>query len=86
MLLQIYGAVTMNNTLCLSVFLAIVYIRHLTWDFSAEVLIILIVCVVMGLVASFRCTFPLWTSFVAFLLYPLSLILVYVLDYVFGWS
>ncbi|CAA7402567.1 unnamed protein product [Spirodela intermedia] len=83
---EIYGAVTMNNTLCLSVFLAIVYIRHLTWDFSSEVLIILIVCIVMGLVASFRRTFPLWTSFVAFLLYPLSLVLVYVLDYVFGWS
>ncbi|XP_074583910.1 sodium/calcium exchanger NCL1-like [Curcuma longa] len=83
---EIYGAVTMNNTLCLAVFLALVYLRHLTWDFSAEVLIILIVCVVMGLFTSFRTTFPLWTCFVAFLLYPLSLILVYVLDFVFGWS
>ncbi|XP_042379233.1 sodium/calcium exchanger NCL2-like isoform X2 [Zingiber officinale] len=83
---QIYGGVTMNNTLCLAVFLALVYLRHLTWDFSAEVLIILIVCVVMGLFTSFRTTFPLWTCFLAFLFYPLSLILVYVLDFVFGWS
>nr|DAD21138.1 TPA_asm: hypothetical protein HUJ06_022601 [Nelumbo nucifera] len=83
---EIYGAATMNNILCLSVFLALVYVRHLTWDFSAEVLVILIVCIVMGLFASFRTTFPLWTCSVAFVLYPFSLVLVYVLDYVFGWS
>ncbi|KAB5521287.1 hypothetical protein DKX38_025606 [Salix brachista] len=83
---EIYGAVTMNNVLCLSVFLALVYFRELTWDFSAEVLVICIVCIVMGAFASFRTTFPLWTSFLAFFLYPFSLVLVYVLDYVLGWS
>ncbi|GMH24932.1 hypothetical protein Nepgr_026775 [Nepenthes gracilis] len=83
---ELYGAVTMNNVLCLAVFLALVYVRGLTWDFSAEVLIIVIVCVVMGLLGSFRTTFPLWTSFIAFALYPISLLLVYILDYVLGWS
>ncbi|KAJ7948715.1 Calcium-binding EF-hand [Quillaja saponaria] len=83
---EIYGAVTMNNVLCLSVFLALVYVRGLTWDFSSEVLVILIVCIVMGVFASFRTVFPLWTSLLAILLYPFSLVLVYVLDYVFGWS
>lgn len=76
----------MNNLLCLSVFLALVYIRGLAWDFSAEVLIILIICIVMGTLASFRTTFPLWTSLIAFAMYPFSLALVYVLDYVLGWS
>ncbi|KAL4555099.1 hypothetical protein LXL04_037710 [Taraxacum kok-saghyz] len=83
---ELYGAVTMNNILCLSVFLALVYVRGLSWDFSSEVLVILIVCVVMGVFGSLRTTFPLWTSFIAFALYPFSLVLVYVLDYVFGWS
>ncbi|XP_011000241.1 PREDICTED: uncharacterized protein LOC105107868 [Populus euphratica] len=83
---ELYGAVTMNNVLCLSVFLALVYFRELTWDFSAEVLVICIVCIVMGAFASFRTTFPLWTSFLAYFLYPFSLVLVYVLDYVLGWS
>ncbi|XP_027127454.1 sodium/calcium exchanger NCL [Coffea arabica] len=83
---ELYGAVTMNNVLCLSVFLALVYARGLTWDFSSEVLVILIVCIVMGIFGSLRTTFPLWTSLIAFLLYPFSLALVYVLDYVFGWS
>ncbi|GMY31956.1 sodium/calcium exchanger NCL-like [Fagus crenata] len=83
---ELYGAATMNNLLCLSVFLALIYIRGLAWDFSAEVLVILIVCIVMGSFASFRTHFPLWTSLVAFLLYPFSLALIYVLDYVLGWS
>ncbi|XP_017980673.1 PREDICTED: uncharacterized protein LOC18594115 [Theobroma cacao] len=83
---ELYATVTMNNVLCLSVFLALVYARGLTWDFSSEVLVILIVCIVMGAFASFRTTFPLWTCSVAFLLYPFSLALVYVLVYVFGWS
>ncbi|XP_027343951.1 sodium/calcium exchanger NCL1 isoform X2 [Abrus precatorius] len=83
---EIYGAVTMNNVLCLSVFLALVYVRGLTWNFSSEVLVILVVCIVVGVFASFRTVFPLWTSILAILLYPFSLVLVYVLDFVFGWS
>ncbi|CAN6272098.1 unnamed protein product [Urochloa humidicola] len=83
---EVYGGVTMNNTLCLAVFLALVYTRGLTWDFSSEVLIIFLVCTIMGLFTSFQTNFPLWTCFVAYLLYPLSLIMVYVLDFKFGWS
>ncbi|KAF3965916.1 hypothetical protein ACB098_06G080100 [Castanea mollissima] len=83
---ELYGAATMNNVLCLSVFLALIYIRGLTWDFSAEVVVILIVCLVMGLLGSLRTHFPLWTAILAILLYPFSLALVYVLDYVLGWS
>ncbi|XP_068652674.1 sodium/calcium exchanger NCL1-like [Aristolochia californica] len=83
---EIYGRVTMNNTLCLSVFLALVYIRRLSWDFSAETLVILVVSSVIGIPASFYSKFPLWTSGVACLLYPVSLVLVYLLDNLFGWS
>ena len=35
---QIYGAVTMNNTMNLGVFYALIYVRGLTWTFSAETL------------------------------------------------
>ncbi|KAL8235415.1 hypothetical protein R6Q59_021515 [Mikania micrantha] len=83
---ELYGAATMNNLLCLSVFLALVYVRGLTWDFTSEVLVIVIVCIVMGIFGSLLTTFSLWTSIVAFVLYPFSLVLVYVLDNFFGWS
>ncbi|KAF7140596.1 hypothetical protein RHSIM_Rhsim06G0204300 [Rhododendron simsii] len=77
---EICGGVFMNNVLGLTVLLSLVYFRGLLWEFSAEVLIVLIVCAIMGVAASFSSTFPIWTSLVAYLLYPLSLILVYVLD------
>lgn len=32
---QLYGAATMNNTLCLAVFMALVYVRGLEWVYSA---------------------------------------------------
>lgn len=76
----------MSNILSLSVFLSLVYFRHLTWNFSAEVSVILLVCISMGLIASFRTTFPLWMCLVACMLYPLSLLLLYVLDDVLNWS
>ncbi|KAJ6949886.1 hypothetical protein NC651_003766 [Populus alba x Populus x berolinensis] len=83
---EIYGGVFMNNILGCSVLLFIIYARGLTWEFSAEVLVVLITCAIMCLAVSFRSDFPLWTSFMAFLLYPFSLFLVYVfndvLDYV----
>ncbi|KAK1554761.1 hypothetical protein Q3G72_016926 [Acer saccharum] len=82
---ELYGNISTNNEVSLSVFLALVYMRELTWDFSAEVLVILIVCLVMGGLASFRTRFPLWTCSVAYILYPFSLALDYVLRFVFGW-
>ncbi|KAL4619527.1 hypothetical protein ACB092_06G085600 [Castanea dentata] len=83
---EIYGTVTIHNVLSIPVFLAVVYIRGLTWDFSSEVLVILIVSIVMGSLGSFRTHFPLWTSILAILLYPCSLALIYVLHYYYGWS
>ncbi|KAK0600459.1 hypothetical protein LWI29_015225 [Acer saccharum] len=83
---ELYGIITTNNVVSPSVFLALVYVRELTWEFSSEVLVILIVCLVMGGLASFRTRFPLWTCSVAYILYPFSLAVVYVLHYVFGWS
>ncbi|XP_024370568.1 sodium/calcium exchanger NCL1 [Physcomitrium patens] len=82
---QIYGAVTMNNTLCLGIFLTIVYFRGLLWDFSAEISVIFFATFIMGTVAAFRTTFPLWMAFIGLALYPLSVGLVVFLDFVCGW-
>ncbi|KAL2331384.1 hypothetical protein Fmac_018965 [Flemingia macrophylla] len=76
---EIYGAVFMNNILGFVVISVLIYMREITWEFSADVLIVAIVCALMGLTASFRPTFPLWTSFPAYLLYLVALLLVFVL-------
>ncbi|GFP79734.1 nudix hydrolase 15 mitochondrial [Phtheirospermum japonicum] len=82
----LYGGVYMNNIIGLIVFLAPVYARNLTSDVSAEVLVVLLICIVMTIFISFRTTFPRWTGYLVLLLYPISLATVYVLTSVFGWS
>ncbi|KAL0399440.1 UNVERIFIED_CONTAM: Sodium/calcium exchanger NCL [Sesamum radiatum] len=76
---QIYGTVFMNNILGLAVLLLLIYFRGLSWNFSAEVLMVLLVSAIIGFLASFSTVFPVWTSILAYILYPLSLILVYIL-------
>ena len=76
----------MNNMMGLGIFLFLVYIRNLSWDVSAEVLVILIICTLMGVLTSSSTKFPLWTAIVAYLMYPISLGLLYVLTQVAGWS
>ncbi|CAL5345102.1 unnamed protein product [Camellia sinensis] len=83
---EIYGGVVMNNITGLSILLAIVYTKGLTWDYSVEVLAVLVVCGIIGFLAFFRSTYPLWTCIMAFLLYPFSLVLVYFLHYAVGWD
>ncbi|KAL5576625.1 hypothetical protein UlMin_018324 [Ulmus minor] len=83
---EIYTGVFMNNMMGLIIFLSLVYFRNLSWDVSAEVLVVLVICLVMGLCACFITRFPVWTSIVAALLYPISLLMLYVLTAVLGWS
>ncbi|KAH6829132.1 hypothetical protein C2S53_013280 [Perilla frutescens var. hirtella] len=83
---EIYGGVVMNNIMGLSTLLAIVYIKGLEWDYSAEVLTILVVCAIIGILAYSQTTYPLWTCFLAFFLYPFSLLMYYVFQYVLGWD
>ncbi|XP_058197527.1 sodium/calcium exchanger NCL2-like isoform X2 [Rhododendron vialii] len=83
---EIYGGVVMNNITGLSILLAIVYIKGLTWDYSVEVLVVLVVCAIIGLLAFFRSSYPLWTCILAFFLYPFSLLLVHFLHNSVGWD
>lgn len=84
--LQIYGSVFMSNLISLTTFLIVVYIRDIRVDASAEFLVAIVICTVMGVFTSFRTTFPLWTSYVVILLYPISLVTLYVLTVTLGWS
>ncbi|XP_076903561.1 sodium/calcium exchanger NCL2-like [Bidens hawaiensis] len=83
---QIYSGVFMSNTSSLVTFLLTIYIRNLAWDVSAEVLVVLIICGVMGVFTSTRTVFPLWTGYVGYALYPISLLMLYLLTVVWGWS
>ncbi|KAG7593241.1 EF-hand domain pair [Arabidopsis thaliana x Arabidopsis arenosa] len=74
---EIYRDVTMNNLMGISIILAIVYARELIWDYTTEVLIIVIVGLLIGIPAYVRSTYPFWICVFAFALYFISLVVVY---------
>jgi len=73
------GAACMNNTLCLGVFLGIIYFRRLTWAFSAETFAMLFGQLLVGLVGLNR-TMRLWHGLLVLLVYPGTLALYWVLE------
>ena len=75
-----------GNVMGLTTFLAVVYIRDIAVDASAEFLVAIVICTGMGVFTGFRTTFPLWTSYLAILMYPISLVTLYLLTSVLGWS
>lgn len=79
------GAATMNNTLCLGIFLALVYFKQLIWEFSAEVTAILFIEVIMMFVAlnTVQKTYKAWLILA---LFPLSIVFVAFLESVVGWE
>ncbi|XP_050369513.1 sodium/calcium exchanger NCL2-like [Argentina anserina] len=83
---EIYNGVFMNNVMGLTMFLALVYIRDLSWDVSAAVLAVLVICSVMSIYASLSQKFPFWTCILAYVMYPISLLMIYILTTYFGWT
>jgi len=83
---QVYGAVTMNNTMCLGLFLLVVWLQGLTWTYTSEVAITVGSTLLIGALGMSSTTFRSWTAPVVLLLYPVSIYLVYVFDYVLHWD
>ncbi|KAM0071755.1 putative EF-hand domain-containing protein [Helianthus debilis subsp. tardiflorus] len=83
---RIYSGLFTSNMSNLSTFLLTVYIKDIPWDVAAEVLVVLVICVVMGIFTSTRTVFPLWTAFVGYLFYPIAILMLYLLTVVWGWS
>eukprot|EP00932_Pfiesteria_piscicida_P021159 SRR837773.796.p3 GENE.SRR837773.796~~SRR837773.796.p3 ORF type:complete len:170 (-),score=68.67 SRR837773.796:65-517(-) len=81
---SLLGAGVMNNTFCLGIFLGLVYFQGLAWQFSAETFAILFVEVCVGLL-SLRCSsLRMYHGVGILLLYPVSLMLVWLLENVVG--
>jgi len=73
------GAGIMNNTFCLGIFLALIWIRGLSWEFSAETISIIAVEIAIVFFALKKVQTMRHAWFIA-TLYPLSLVLVIVLE------
>jgi len=75
----LYGAACMNNTFVLGIFCALVYIEDLEWTFVAESLVILFVIWFVG-INGLKTTVTVWQGIPVILLFPLSIVLIAVLD------
>ena len=74
------GAASMNNTFCLSIFMALIYFRGLAWQYSAETIAIILVQFGMGVVAmreKMSCT----TGMIVLAVFPFSVMFVALLEY-----
>jgi len=78
-LASLYGAACMNNTFCLSIFFALIYIRELEWDFTAETLSMLLVMWTVGL-NGLNSYYRNWQGYIIASLLPLSIMLIALLN------
>jgi len=74
-----HGAATMNNTLALCIFMAIIYMRGLAWEYTAEVIVVLVVVTAVGLQTMWRRNIFLWQGLMVLSFYPLSILAVYLM-------
>jgi Ca2+/Na+ antiporter len=82
---QLMGAATMNNTFVLALFLALCGFRGLAWTFSAEVMAIFVVQLIMAVIA-FQRIQTVGLSYIVLALYPLSIFLVFALETFANWD
>jgi len=73
------GAAAMNNTFCLAIFMALVYVRGLAWQFTAETIAIIVVQIIVGIYLRQK-IITSFSAYVILLLFPLSLALVATLE------
>ena len=77
------GAVIMNNTLAFGVFLVIVLAKSLEWKHSAEMICLIFVEVSVGILALIR-VHKWWTAVLILSIYPLAILLVWLLKHPAG--
>lgn len=83
---QLLGAAVMNNTYCLSIFLILIYAQSLYWNYTAEVLAIIFAeLVVFSMITTLE-VHTVKTAIAILSLYPLTLVIVYVLENFVGIS
>ena len=73
----------MNNTFCLLIFMALIYFRGLAWQYTAETIVIVVVQLLLAVFA--RKTVNTTTdAYIILAIFPLSIVLVSVLENVVG--
>ncbi|KAJ3449509.1 sodium/calcium exchanger ncl [Anaeramoeba flamelloides] len=83
---SLYGAVVMNNTFSLAVLCGLIYYKKLIWDFTAEVISMSVVNLSLSVLAIYSNTVKLYHILWIIPLYPLSILIVWILNTTLGWD
>jgi len=78
------GAACMNNTFCLGIFFALIYCKGLAWQFTAEVIAIIMVQWIIGAMAILKKTHTMMDGYIILLCYPFCLFVVWFCENVLG--
>ena len=74
------GAACMNNTFCLSIFMALIFFRGIAWQYTAETIAIIVVELFICILVQ-RPSLSLNHALIVFALFPLSIALVATLEH-----
>jgi Ca2+/Na+ antiporter len=80
------GAACMNNTFCLGIFFALIYVKKLAWQFTAETCSIMLIQWIIGLLAMSSNTMSYFMAWVVLACYPFCLFVVWYLENVIHWD
>ncbi|KAK7236707.1 calcium:sodium antiporter [Aureococcus anophagefferens] len=83
---QLLGAAVMNNTYCLFIFLILIYAQGLYWDYTAEVISILCAELAIFAVVTTIKVHTVTTACLVLSFYPLTILLVWMLEELAGIS
>eukprot|EP00932_Pfiesteria_piscicida_P018068 SRR837773.4938.p1 GENE.SRR837773.4938~~SRR837773.4938.p1 ORF type:complete len:227 (+),score=82.00 SRR837773.4938:370-1050(+) len=80
------GAACMNNTFVLAIFLALIYLQGLAWQFTAETVAMVLVQWVIGLLAMSNTTQTSFLGCLILMCYPGCLAIVWFCENILGWD
>merc|ERR1711957_862505 len=80
------GAACMNNTFVLGIFLALIYLQGLAWQFTAETFAMLLIQWVIGFLAISSSTQKMSTGALILSCYPACLFIVWFCENILGWD
>jgi Ca2+/Na+ antiporter len=80
------GAACMNNTFCLGIFFALIYVKKLAWQFTAETCAIMLIQWIIGILAMSSNTMSYFMAWVVLACYPFCLFVVWYLENIIHWD
>ena len=72
----LYGGVSMNNCICLGLFLLLVAVKNLPWLYLPEIAGLVFITVFVGLIGGLYVTLRLWLVFPVALAFPATVAIV----------